>query len=66
MSGSAFVYSGRDNLVAMRAAVRYNVSVRRTRLELRSRGDNDPVQLTNSWTRWIRRTVVNAGGTAKS
>ena len=26
------------------------------------RGDNDPVQLTNSWTRWIRRTVASAGG----
>jgi putative transposase len=30
---------------------RYKVSVRRTHLELGLRGDNDPVQLTNSWTR---------------
>ncbi|WP_422043103.1 IS66 family transposase [Roseateles sp.] len=42
------------------------VSVRRTHLELRLRGDNDPVQLTNSWTRWIRRIVVSAGATAQS
>lgn len=42
------------------------VSVRRTHLELRSRGDNDPVQLTSSWTRWIRRMVASAGATAQS
>jgi DNA replication protein DnaC len=42
------------------------VSVRRTHLELGLRCDNDPVQLTNSWTRWIRRTVVSAGATAQS
>lgn len=43
-----------------------NVSVRRTHLEPRLLGDNDPVQLTNSWTRWIRRTVVSVGATAQS
>lgn len=43
-----------------------DVSVRRTRLELGRLGDNDPVQLTNSWTRWERRTVASAGATGRS
>ena len=41
--------------------VAFDVSVRRTHLEPRLPGDNDPVQLTNSWTRWQRRTVASAG-----
>lgn len=43
-----------------------SVSVRRTHLELRLRGDSDPVQLTNSWTGWQRRTVASAGATGRS
>jgi hypothetical protein len=42
------------------------VSVRRTHLELMQSSDNDPVQLTNSWTRWERRTVASAGGTGRN
>jgi predicted porin len=33
-----------------RKVLNSGVGVRRTRLELRPCGDNDPVQLTNSWT----------------
>ena len=46
--------------------LRFVVSVQRTRLELKPPGDNDPVQLTNSWTRWERRTVTSAGAMGQS
>lgn len=42
------------------------VGVRRNRLDLRLSGDNDPGQLTSSWSRWIRTTVASAAGTGHS
>ena len=42
------------------------VSVRRTHLEHGGSGDNDAVQLTNSWTRWKLKRVASAGATARS
>jgi hypothetical protein len=49
-----------------KALAREIVCVRPTRLAVEVSGDNDGVQLTNSWTAWKPKTVASAGATAAS